>query len=161
MGEKRAALRCTGPSGTNYVQTSEDFVGILDRNLVKLSYDVDALPTLHCPLTGRAIFRPTDGDEPKLIQYARNKAVLFSLLSPMVGDEELDYFRKDLKRAIKQLRKSLSDEELDSNFDLLDNHFSDWPGNIMVFELTLDGQHGECQYIGIDLGSQSVDEGGD
>ena len=135
-------------------------MGILDRNKVKLSYDVDVLPTLRCPASGRVILKPTpDGEPEEIIRYARNKSVLFSLLSPMIGTEELDYLRKDLRSAVKILRKSLGPDGADeSTFDLLDGHFADWPGNIIVFEITLDGLHGQCQYIGIDMGSESLDD---
>lgn len=134
-------------------------MGILSRNVVRLSYDVDAVPTLRCPVSGRAILKHTPQGEAELIRYSRIKTVLFSLLSPMVGDEELDYFRKDLRLAIKALRKTLGpDGEFESNGDLLDQHFADWPGNIMVFEITLDRMHGQCHYIGIDLGPESLED---
>ena len=135
-------------------------MGILDCNKVKLSYDVDALPTLRCPATGRVILKRTpDGEPEEIIRYAKIKSVLFSLLSPMIGTEELDYLRKDLRSAVKILRKSKGRDGADeSNFDLLDEHFADWPGNLMVFEITLDGMSGQCQYIGIDMGSESLDD---
>lgn len=68
-------------------------MGILNRNKVRLGYDLDTLPTLHCPASGRVILKHTPGGEPEVIRYARIKTVLFSLLSPMIGGEELDYLR--------------------------------------------------------------------
>lgn len=134
-------------------------MGILDRNKVKLRYDVDALPTVRCPASGRTIIKSTVEGEAETIRYGRIKTVLFSLLSPMLGDEELDYLRKDLRLAVKSLRKSLGPDGADESiFDLLEGHFADWPGNIIVFEITLDGMHGECQYIGIDMGPDSLDD---
>lgn len=134
-------------------------MGILDRNKVKLNYDVDALPTLRCPASGRVILKHTDEGDAEIIRYSRIKTVLFSLLSPMIGDEELDYLRKDLRSAVKVLRKSLGPDGADESiFQLLDEHFADWPGNLMVFEVTLDGMHGQCQYIGIDMGPEDLDD---
>lgn len=61
--------------------------------------------------------------------------------------------------AVKSLRKSLGPSKAcESNFDLLEGSFADWPGNIMVFEVTLDGMQGQCHYIGIDLGPESLDD---
>jgi len=134
-------------------------MGILDRNKVKLSYDVDALPTLRCPASGRVILKHTPKGEAELIRYGRIKTVLFSLLSPMIGTEELDYLRKDLRLAVKNLRKSQGRDGADqSNFYLLDQNFADWPGNLMVFEITLDELHGQCHYLGIDMGPKSAND---
>ena len=133
-------------------------MGILSQNVVKLSYDVDAIPTLRCPMSGKVILQHTPEGDAVEIKYSRIKTVLFSLLSPMIGNEELDYFRKDFRTELKNLRKSMGqDGEFESNSDLLDRHFADWPSNVMVFEITLDGMHGECHYIGIDMGPESLE----
>ncbi len=134
-------------------------MGILNRNQVRLGYEVDAAPALRCPISGKVIFRIDPAGEGKPIAYGRIKPVLFNLVSPMIGgDEDLDYLRKDLRQAIKALRKSLPRDDRDASlYDLLDGHFDDWPGNVLVFEITLDRMHGECQYIGIDMGAEDCD----
>ena len=133
-------------------------MGILDRNKVKLHYDFDAQATLRCPISGKIISK-NHGDEEKFIAYGRIKPVLFSLISPAIGWEDHDYFRKDFRTKIKELRKSLGRKVKDlSNYDLLAEYFDDWPSNIMVFEITLDRMHGQCHYIGIDLGPESLED---
>ena len=128
---------------------------MLETNRIVLRYDTDNLPVLRCPVSGKIIFRPFEEGKEELLNYRRIKPILFSLLPSI---DEADYFRSDLAKIIRKVRKSLGDESDDtSNLSILEEHDIDFPNNIMVIEIILDGL--DSQFIGIDMGPEMAEEG--
>jgi hypothetical protein len=132
---------------------------------VTIGYVSDAVPQLHCPKTGLAIFpamtaegvfvdgKPLPSDT--TIDYAKIPSVAFHSQTGIDG--QADYFRTDVAAAIAVARQRLEadDEDLDescmSDLEILQDHVELALGSCLILHVVLDGDEDCSTFIGLDL----------
>ena len=144
-----------------------------EERCVRLDYESNAVPQLHCPKTLQPIFPAMTSDgmflngqphaQDTFIDYSKVPSVLFAVYT---GLDECNYYRDDVRKAIENARESLKaeleaededfDEELfeydhDNDFEMLQEHVKEIASPCIIFHIVLDHYPESSQYIGIDL----------